>query len=372
MSKINESNLSRNTLFFFLLTFLALTLYIFAAFLVPILLALIFTVTTYPLYLKLLKLMRGHRIWAAVTMCLLSFLVMLLILVGISWLLLGEFFNWKDTAFDQIVVQAQAWFNPEEWNKFIEANTDKIKSISEKIPWVNEELVSKFSQNILKDVSRILEGFSVVIVNTIRAGLGTVGSFLVNLIYFYLAILFFYIDGERALKRLFFLLPIKNHYITEVENRFSSLFKSWVIGNVAIMILQGILGGIGFALAGLPSPILWGLITTFAALIPFVGTTMIWLPAAIFLLISGHYFAGIFLIIWGALIVGTSDNIIRPIFLKVGAHLSLLILFFAILGGLSTFGFKGLLLGPIIVVFMDAILHIYSLEYGPVLKELDH
>ncbi len=337
----------------------------------PLLFALIFCVTTYPFYQKFVKFCFGRKIVAAFLYTTVVFVAVVALIVFMFMLLLGEVFNLKDIALNQFATYAEDWFNPEEWNKFILDNVDKVKEISRKIPFVNEETMTNLIQGTLQEITTLIKNFSTQLVVFVKDSIGRVGALIVGFIYFYLATLFFLIDGDRALSRLLYLMPLRNAHIREVEHRFRALFKSWIIGNLAIMVVQGILGGIGFAIAGIPSPTIWGVIMTFLSLVPFVGTTIIWLPAAVFLLLSGNYFAGIFLIVWGTVIVGTSDNFIRPMVLKGGAHLSMLILFFSILGGLQAFGFKGLILGPIIVVFLDTILHIYSLEFEPLLKKLN-
>lgn len=103
---------------------------------------------------------------------------------------------------------------------------------------------------------------------------------------------------------------------------------------------QGLLGGIGLALCGLPG-LFWGGIMVFTSLIPVAGNAVIWIPAAIYLFLSGRTFAGIFLSVWSILIVSLSDNITRPLFMKGGADMSTLMILLSILGGLNLFGMIG-------------------------------
>ncbi len=371
MQKVASSSLPTNALFVLLLVFLALALYLFSGFLVPLLLALVFVVTTYPLFRRFTRLCFNNRILASFLFCLISFILFLGLIVFISWLLLGEVVNLKDIAINKLAVKVENWFNPNDWNTFISENTDKLEKVFKKIPFVNEETVTDLTKSALQEISGLMKNISTGAVNIVTGALGKIGGFFLGLLYFYLASLFFLIDGERVLERLLFLMPIKNKYVLEVEHRFTALFKSWIIGNITIMIAQGILAGIGFAIAGVPSPTIWGIIITFASLIPFIGTSVIFIPTVILLLIAGHYFSAIFLLTWGLVVVGTVDNFIRPVILKGGAHLPVLILFFALIGGLQMFGLKGLLFGPIIIVFFDSLLHIYGMEYEKVLKELD-
>ena len=119
-----------------------------------------------------------------------------------------------------------------------------------------------------------------------------------------------------------------------------------VLGVLAIAVLQGALGGAMFAILGLPSPILWGVVMALFAMIPMIGAGAVWLPAALLLLVSGQPGKAIALCAVGALLIGTVDNFLRPIVVGGRTGLHELVVFFAVLGGLKFFGVVGLLVGP--------------------------
>jgi len=129
-------------------------------------------------------------------------------------------------------------------------------------------------------------------------------------------------------------------------------------GVILTCLAQGALGGLGFWVAGLPSPLLFGTLMAICAPIPFVGTALIWLPGAIYLLIQGQMLPGLLLIAWGVLAVSSIDNILRPLFISGKAKLPILVIVFGVLGGILAFGLSGLVAGPvvlaIIMVFFDA------------------
>jgi predicted PurR-regulated permease PerM len=144
-----------------------------------------------------------------------------------------------------------------------------------------------------------------------------------------------------------------------------------MLGTLITAAAQGTAGGIAFKIAGLPA-LFWGAMMSFSSLIPFVGTSLIWLPASIYLFLSGRWKYGIFMVLWSVLVVGMIDNFIRPLFMKEsGSGMSTLVIFFAILGGLSYFGLIGLLYGPLIVGITLVLLYIYSLEFKGLLNQLD-
>lgn len=120
--------------------------------------------------------------------------------------------------------------------------------------------------------------------------------------------------------------------------------------------IQGTLTGLGFWFLGLSSPVVWGLLATVLAVLPVVGTTLVWLPAAAMFFVSGHWIKGIILIIWGLVVVHPVDNLLRPYLIGGAVKLSTLYVFFAVVGGLREFGALGLFIGPIILAITVGLL----------------
>jgi predicted PurR-regulated permease PerM len=118
---------------------------------------------------------------------------------------------------------------------------------------------------------------------------------------------------------------------------------------LVIACVQGLVGGIIFALLGLDAALFWGVCMAFCAIIPVVGTTIIWGPAAVFLMLNGHLVQGLILAGCGFGVIGMMDNILRPILLQGKVPMNLLLMFLSILGGISLFGFVGLILGPVVI-----------------------
>jgi predicted PurR-regulated permease PerM len=121
-------------------------------------------------------------------------------------------------------------------------------------------------------------------------------------------------------------------------------------------LLQGTLVAIAFALVGLPSPIVFGVITALAALLPFAGSGLVWIPAAIVLAAQQRWGAALFIVLWGALLVSLVDNFIRPMLVSGRAEVGTLTVFIGVLGGMSAFGAIGLVLGPVVLALILALL----------------
>jgi len=130
--------------------------------------------------------------------------------------------------------------------------------------------------------------------------------------------------------------------------RFRSVARATVFGNLATSLTQGLLSAIIFAVLRLPNPILWGGLTALLSLVPVVGTALIWVPWTIYLLSTGAVAKGIVFLVLQVVAVGGIDNILRPMFIRGGVKMHTLIVFFSILGGISYFGLLGMFFGPLV------------------------
>jgi len=136
-------------------------------------------------------------------------------------------------------------------------------------------------------------------------------------------------------------------------------------GGVVIALLQGILGGILFWIIGIPSPVFWGAIMAFLAIIPVVGAFIVYVPAGIILVLSGSVAKGIIVILVGSLVISQVDNVIRPYLISGRTSLHPLLLFFTILGGIALFGLLGLIIGPMIAAGFTILLQVFEMRLHP-------
>ena len=163
-------------------------------------------------------------------------------------------------------------------------------------------------------------------------------------------------DGERIVKILPTVLPFTAEQSSMIIRRTNEVISASVYGVVTIATLQGFLGGFAFWVLGVPSPILWGVVLAFVCMIPVLGSFLVWIPASIHLMLTGHWTKAILLIAWGALVISTVDNLLRPRLIRSGTKLHELFIFFSVLGGLSVFGLLGIVLGPIVLAITMALL----------------
>jgi predicted PurR-regulated permease PerM len=186
--------------------------------------------------------------------------------------------------------------------------------------------------------------------------LGTVVGFALMMF-----ILFFAIrDGKAMADTAYALLPAADAEKARLFRHLAAVTRALVYGTGVTALAQGTLVGIGFAVVGLPSPIVFGVLAALAALIPLLGTPVVWVPAVIVLAMQGRWGAALFLLLWGAA-VATIDNFLRPWLVAGRAHIGALTVFIGVLGGVSAFGPVGVLLGPLVLALAIALIR-YALE----------
>jgi predicted PurR-regulated permease PerM len=143
--------------------------------------------------------------------------------------------------------------------------------------------------------------------------------------------------------------------------------KGIIYGFFGAAVAQGLLAGLGFYLAGISNAAFWGTMMAFFSPIPYIGTSLIWIPAVIILLVQKQFLAALFLFLWSAAIVGMADNIVKPYVIGRTTSVHPLAMLLVLLGGVIGFGLKGLILGPFLLTLLIGFLHIYRLEYKKVL-----
>jgi len=182
--------------------------------------------------------------------------------------------------------------------------------------------------------------------------------------FFMMIFAFFFIvrDRDQLSNYILHLIPLAASHEHRIMIKVKSVARSALLGTFVTAVGQGIAGGIAFWISDLPG-LFWGTMMAFASLIPIIGTALIWVPASIYLIFSGQWGYGIFMILWSGIVVGMIDNIVRPLFMKGSANMSTLFIFIAILGGINYFGLIGVLYGPLIFGITLVLLYIYNSEF---------
>jgi predicted PurR-regulated permease PerM len=174
-----------------------------------------------------------------------------------------------------------------------------------------------------------------------------------------LSLFYFLKDGKRFVAALVDLSPLADASDRRIAERIVVAVNSVIRGHLVIGLLQGTLTGIGFALFGMPNPVLWGAIAAVASLVPTVGTSLILIPGILFLVATGNILPALGLLAWGALAVGLVDNLIGPVLIQRGVNIHPLLILLSALGGISYFGPVGFLAGPVVLALLFAFLDLY-------------
>jgi predicted PurR-regulated permease PerM len=185
-----------------------------------------------------------------------------------------------------------------------------------------------------------------------------------------LGVLFFLLRDAasfaRALRRV---LPFGAEQNERLMTVASDLVSASVTATIAVAAVQGLIGGLTFALLGVSGSVLWGVMMFLLAFLPLVGATLVWAPAAIWLALSGSLVKGIILALVGLLVLSNVDNVLRPLLLAGKAQMNTLVLIISLMGGVSAFGFIGIVLGPLVAALVTALVESYQVEATPAAPE---
>ena len=166
-------------------------------------------------------------------------------------------------------------------------------------------------------------------------------------------------DRRAALESLRSLSPLSQADMDQLFANVSDTVHATLYGTITVAIVQGALGGLMFWWLGLPAPLLWGVVMGLLAVVPVLGAFVIWIPAAIFLVLEGSGAKALLLTLWGVIVVGGIDNLLYPMLVGKRLRMHTVPAFIAIVGGLIVFGPSGLILGPVIVTVTRLLLHIW-------------
>ena len=231
----------------------------------------------------------------------------------------------------------------------------------EHLPWLERPLawidanttisLAQLQGWLVEGSRKVLEGLVSSGGTFVMGALGTVASFVLMLF-----VLFFVLrDGPGVAQQVVQMLPIEDRRRARLWQHLADVTRAVFLGIGLTALVQGILVGVGFWIAGLPSPLVFGVVAVLVALIPMVGSALVWAPGALFLAARGEYGYAIFLAAWGAVVVGMVDNFLRPLLISGRADVPTLAVFVGVMGGLAAFGFIGLFVGPIVLGLLVAL-----------------
>jgi predicted PurR-regulated permease PerM len=216
----------------------------------------------------------------------------------------------------------------------------------------------------LGDVASEAGSLSVALVTAAASQTATFALMLFVVLY---AMYFFLKDGKSALDKMLYYLPLPPEDETRMVGRFMSVSRATIKGTVIIGAIQGALGGVAFAVAGINGAAVWGTMMALLSAIPGLGHALVWIPACIYLAAAGHLGACIGLLIWCAGVVGSVDNFLRPWLVGKDTELPDIVILVSTLGGIVLFGFLGFIVGPIIAALFVTVWELYGAAFEDLL-----
>lgn len=395
-----------------LIIFLGITFYkVITPYLMPLFLAAITAVLCQPLFHFFLKKSKGNtRSSARLTTLLIITLVMLPLIGGVAiaanqmmnmdfkpnpeslntvrdklqlrdWML--TFNEWSDS-FSHLMDEPETVPPSEEQPEQptpsetttppAEDSKDKEPSSEEPVeensePKVPEELVKKADEKLDEMGDRLHEGLTAILQDIGQKSLdfavgifSGIASILISILIFILALYYFLADGPALLEGTQKLIPVQMDYQIQLLNEFEKVVRAIILATMAAAIAQGLSTAGVMWMLGSGHFFLFFALSTMFAMIPMLGTWIVWAPFAIYLFLEERYFAGIFLALFGSIVIGLMDNFIRTIILKNDAKLHPLLAFVSVLGGLQALGLWGIFIGPTVAACLYALIKIFNLE----------
>lgn len=223
-------------------------------------------------------------------------------------------------------------------------------------------------ESITKSISQIGQNALVIFQKTYQS----IASFLFSTVVMFFTLYYFLVGGRDLVSRIMFLSPLRDAHEKLLVKQFISMSRATIKGNLVIGLIQGTIGATLFFAVGIKSAIIWGTVMMFFSLLPMFGTSIIWFPAGIIMLLTGNVWQGIVILSVGFTLISTVDNVLSPKLIGKDTQMHPLIVFFATLGGINMFGFLGFIIGPIILALFITLWDIYAIEFKRQLKKYNN
>lgn len=307
-------------------------LYLLRIFFLAIFGAYVFSILFSPFYIWMKGRIRSEEIAALLT-------ILVILIVALVPLFLVLY-----TAFNQAIA-LQDKFNPQDFSSLFSFLGPQIQVKADQA-----------LQRITQDISNSLAESLPSIFNTLTH-LG-ISIFLMFFVMYYI-----FLNIHYILIRSAEYLPFNQTNAIWLVRQFEHISRAILLGQLLISCIQGLIGGLGFFIFKVPDAVLWGIVMAILSLVPVVGTSLVWLPAAAYYLAHQDYFTGFGLLLWGGVLVSHIDNIVRPLLGRKLGNINPIVMMLGAFAGLEFFGIIGVVLGPFLLAFFFLLLQVYRQEY---------
>ncbi|UCB55825.1 MAG: AI-2E family transporter [Thiotrichales bacterium] len=351
---MNQDAINKSVLVLMVIAISALFFSMIHQFLMAIFLAGLFSALARPVYRRLKVMFNGHRHLASVVTLLLMIVVVLIPLMLLVGIIVAQ------------AIDVGQSITP--WVKQTIEQPDRLSVYLQHLPFY-EELVP-YREVILEKAGQVAGSISKWVVGGLsQATLGTANFLFMTFVFLYTTY-FFQMDGDKLIRKILFYLPLNSDDENLMLDKFTSVTRATLKGTLLIGVLQGGLAGGAFAVAGIDNAVFWGTVMAVLSVIPSVGSALVWIPASIVLLVEGNVASGVGLLIFCGVVVGSLDNVLRPILVGKDTKMHELMIFFGTLGGIMMFGIAGIFIGPLIASLFVTIWELYGIAFSDYLPEV--
>ena len=323
-------------------------------FLKPLLLAALLAALFHPFYRWVTRMLRGRRSLSAVVTLIILFILIVGPLSAFVGLVVKQAATLSDEALPWLQQHfgAAASFNAHDWL------ARQFPALSDYIP-PQEQLVQNAGV-----AAKSAGGFVVSLLTRMTAGTAT---FVLDLFIMAYAMFFFFKDGRAMIEQMLYYVPLSRADKTRMLEQFTSITRATLKGTLLIGIIQGTLAGLGFWLAGIDGAAFWGTLMAILSILPAVGAPVVWVPAGIYLLLSGRVVTGLVLMGWCAAVLAAVEYVVRPALIGTDIKMPDLLVLVGTLGGLYLFGPIGFIVGPIVCGLFLTVWDIYGTTFRGIL-----
>ena len=357
------AGLSRLATVFFIACFAGIIYFlyrVFAPFLSVLIWAIVLAVIFFPVFDRVCARLRGRRAAAAFITCL---LILLLIVLPVT--VLGVLVTQQSIALYQSI-QENAGSLSNVTAKLHELQSrpavQRVTLLAQRWLGAKEFDLQQFLREAASSISRFL-------LDKGPSFLRDVGKMVLDFFLIFITMFFLLRDGPMLMEIIRTSSPLPDAYESELIQKFQDVSYATFFGSLLTAAVHGGAASLLFLVLGLPAPLFWGAVVSLTSLVPIVGSALVWIPWAAYLMLAGQTTRGIVLLAVGGLVVSSIDNVLKPMIIQGRTDMHPLLVFFSVLGGLQAFGFLGILLGPLLVALFISFLNFYQVEFRGALQQ---
>ena len=346
-------SLRRNFLILLVVAISLAFLWMIRTFLVTILLAALFSGVVHGLYRQVARGLGGRNRPAAI----LTLVLLLALVVTPMLLVTGAVAN------EALRI-----------NETIGPRIEKLRQPGELDRWIRlapgYHYIEPYREQIITRAGELVGGIGGLVFNALSATTKATVLFFFHFVVMLYTMYFFLTDGPWLVKTMLAYVPLAEADKQRMLDKFVSVTRATLKGTILIGLAQGVLGGLSFWVVGIDGAIFWGTVMTLLSIIPGVGGALVWVPAAIILASTGAFWQGLGLALFSSLVIGSVDNLLRPILVGRDTQMHELLIFFSTLGGLLAFGAMGFIIGPILAALFLTVWELFGVAFRVELREV--